>query len=202
MDWGRRYNLLLGLLKIQKNKMTPLKILNLQEKKEIEKKLNEQFGVDSIPGKIVMRGNERLFLYSGSLDEKEIKRLEVATFIERIGIYFAKIEENGEIRLSIEGTQILGKQIKKNTIEIDEKLLEQWMKGSEILFEDVNKNITVGSEIKNSLGVGGRGIGGGMEKPKGFVIIKYKGEFLGTGKASEEKISNFIPKNRRLREKS
>ena len=37
---------------------------------------------------------------------------------------------------------------------------------------------------------------------KGFVIIKYKNEFLGTGKASEEKISNFIPKNRRLKEKS
>ena len=37
---------------------------------------------------------------------------------------------------------------------------------------------------------------------KGFVIMKYKDELLGTGKASEEKISNFIPKNRRLREKS
>ena len=31
--------------------------------------------------------------------------------------------------------------------------------------------------------------------------MKYKDNFLGTGKASENKISNFIPKNRRLKEK-
>ena len=37
---------------------------------------------------------------------------------------------------------------------------------------------------------------------KGFLIIKYKNDFLGCGKASEPKITNFIPKNRRLKEKS
>ena len=196
--------------------MNPLKILSEKEKKEIEQKLNEQFGISRIPGKIVSRGKERLFLYSGSLDDKEIRDLEKSVFVERIGIYFAKLEENGEIRLSIEGTQILGKQIKKNMVEIDEKLMEQWMKGSEILFEDNEKSLTV----KNSVGVGeqldfenlkiinnevglrvGRGINSEVKKPKGFVIIRYKDEFLGTGKASEEKISNFIPKNRRLKEK-
>jgi|SRR3989344_767685 len=176
--------------------MNPLKILSEKQKKEIEQKLNGQFGISKIPGKIVMRGGERLFLYSGSLDEKEIRELEETIFIERIGIYLAKIEESGEIRLSIEGTQILGKQIKKNIIEIDEKLTEQWMKGSEILFEDIEKSLTIKSSSK------GRAIGGGIEKPRGFVVIKYKNEFLGTGKASEEKISNFIPKNRRLKGKN
>jgi len=34
---------------------------------------------------------------------------------------------------------------------------------------------------------------------KGFLIMKYKDDFLGTGKASENKIGNFIPKNRRLK---
>src|SRR3989344_4453567 len=137
--------------------MNPLKILSEKQKKEIEQKLNGQFGISKIPGKIVMRGGERLFLYSGSLDEK---------------------------------------QIKKNIIEIDEKLTEQWMKGSEILFEDIEKSLTIKSSSK------GRAIGGGIEKPRGFVVIKYKNEFLGTGKASEEKISNFIPKNRRLKGKN
>ncbi|MEK6842439.1 MAG: hypothetical protein AABX84_01375, partial [Nanoarchaeota archaeon] len=155
--------------------MNPLKILNSHEKKEIEKQLEERFGIKEIPGRIVMRGKERLFLYSGNMDEKEIKKLERASFIERVGIYFAKIEENEGIRLSIEGTQILQNQIKKNILELDEKQLELWMKGSEL-------------NLKSGM--------------KGFVIIKYKNEFLGTGKASEEKISNFIPKNRRLKEKS
>ena len=155
--------------------MNPIKILNWHEKKEIEEKLNEQFGIDEVPGKIVVHGKERLFLYSGSMDEKEIKKLEEATFIERIGIYFAKIEENKDTRLSIEGTQILKEQIKKNVFELDKNLMEQWMKGSEL-------NIKTGM--------------------KGFVVMKYKNDFIGSGKASEEKISNFIPKNRRLKEKS
>ena len=109
------------------------------------------------------------------MDEKEIRELESTVFIERVGIYFAKIEENGEMRLSIEGTQILGEQIRKNIFILNEEQLEKWMTGSEL-------------NIKSGM--------------KGFVIIKYKDEFLGTGKASEEKISNFIPKNRRLKKKS
>jgi len=34
-----------------------------------------------------------------------------------------------------------------------------------------------------------------------FLIIKHGDDFLGTGKVSEEKIGNFIPKNRRLKER-
>jgi len=34
---------------------------------------------------------------------------------------------------------------------------------------------------------------------KGFLIMKYKNNFLGCGKASELKIGNFIPKSRRLK---
>ncbi|MEK6819646.1 MAG: hypothetical protein AABY03_00410 [Nanoarchaeota archaeon] len=155
--------------------MNYMKILNEKQKKEIEEKLEERFGIKEIPGKIVMRGGERLFLYSGNLDEEKIREIEETVFIERVGIYFAKIEENGEMRLSIEGTQILREQIKKNIFILNEEQLEKWMMGSEL-------------NIKSGM--------------KGFVIMKYKDELLGTGKASEEKISNFIPKNRRLREKS
>jgi NOL1/NOP2/fmu family ribosome biogenesis protein len=37
---------------------------------------------------------------------------------------------------------------------------------------------------------------------KGIVAIRYKEDFLGCGKASESKISNFIPKSRRLKLKT
>ena len=152
------------------------KILNEREKKEIVEKLKEQFGINEIPGKIVMRGKERLFLYSGNLDEEEMEKLESLVFIERAGIYFAKIEEpNEDIRLSIEGTQILKEQINKNIFEIPENLVDDWMKGREL-------NVQSGM--------------------KGFVVMKFGNEFLGCGKASENKIGNFIPKNRRLKERS
>ena len=42
---------------------------------------------------------------------------------------------------------------------------------------------------------------GGLKIKKGFVIMKCEDDFLGTGKASENKIGNFIPKNRRLKYK-
>jgi NOL1/NOP2/fmu family ribosome biogenesis protein len=76
--------------------------------------------------------------------------------------------------LSIEGTQLLKDQITKNIFELDEKQAEQWMMGQEL-------NLTTGK--------------------KGFYIIKFKDDLLGTGKISENKISNFVPKSRRLKYK-
>lgn len=153
-----------------------LKILNKKQKQGIIEKLNEQFGIKDIPGKIIMMGKEKLFLFSGSFTDNEIKKLEKLTVIERIGFYFAKIDEpTNKIRLSIEGSQILKNQIKKNIFDLNEKEAEQWMKGQEL-------------QIKTG--------------KKDFLIIKYKEDYLGSGKASEEKIGNFIPKNRRLKERN
>tara|TARA_B100000315_G_scaffold90809_1_gene83437 strand:+ start:885 stop:1352 length:468 start_codon:yes stop_codon:yes gene_type:complete len=153
-----------------------LHILNKKQKQEIEEKLNNQFGIKEISEKIIMKGKEKLFLFSGSFTNEEIKKLEELVVIEKVGVYFAKIDERtNDLRLSIEGSQIFKNQINKNVFEISEELVEQWMKGREL-------NIKTGK--------------------KGFIVIKYKDDFLGTGKASEEKISNFIPKIRRLKEKN
>jgi NOL1/NOP2/fmu family ribosome biogenesis protein len=151
-----------------------LKILNNEEKKEILKKLNKKFSIQEIPGELIQRGAERIFIFTGNLNKKEIKQLERAIPIERAGIYFGKIQNN-EIRLSIEGTQIMKNQIKKNIFELNKNQVQRWMQGNEL-------NIKTGKE--------------------GFLIMKYKDDLLGCGKASELKISNFIPKNRRLKEKN
>jgi NOL1/NOP2/fmu family ribosome biogenesis protein len=152
-------------------KFTPLKILNQKEKKEIEEKLSEQFGIKNVPGIIAMRGKERIFFFSGSLNEKEIKALEEIVVIERLGVYFARLVEDS-VKLSIEGTQILKDQIKKNIFELSESQAEEWMKGQDL-------------QVKTG--------------KRGFLAIKYKDDFLGCGKASQEKIGNFIPKSRRLK---
>jgi len=151
-----------------------LKILSQKEEKEIEKKLNQQFGIKKVEGIISMRGRERLFIFQGNLDEKQIRELEQTVPVERVGIYFGKFMDN-KIRLSIEGTHLLKEQITKNIFELTKEQLELWMKGNEL-------NIKTG---KHDL-----------------LIIKHKDDFLGTGKASENKITNFIPKNRRLRERN
>jgi len=156
-----------------------LKILNSNEKKQIEKKLSEQFGISKVSGTIVRHGREKLFLFTGEINEKQFGEISEKIPIERMGVYFARIAEDktGEtkLRLSIEGTQILQEQITKNIFELNKKQTEEWMMGREL-------NIQTGK--------------------KDFLIMKYKDDFLGTGKASELKISNFIPKERRLKEKS
>lgn len=149
-------------------------IISKEETQEILSKLQEQFGIKEIPGLLLRIGQERIFIYQGSLNEKEIRNLEMAVPVERIGVYFAKIQ-NDELRLSIEGTHILKKQITRNIFEIDNKQLETWMHGSEL-------------EVETG--------------KKAFLVMKHNEDLLGTGKASEKKITNFIPKSRRLRERS
>lgn len=156
-----------------------LKIFSEKKKEEIEEKLNEQFGIKNILGIILQIGAEKLFLFQGSLNENQIYELEQTIPIERVGVYFAKLieEKDGKtkIRLSIEGSQILKNQITKNIFELNNEQVEEWMKGNEL-------QIATGK--------------------RDFLVMKYKDNFLGTGKASENKIGNFIPKNRRLKERN
>jgi len=153
--------------------MTFIKILSKREKEEILRKLNKQFGIKDIPGMLIKLGKDRIFFFSGNFNENEIRKLESEVQIERVGIYFAKIIMD-DIKLSIEGTQILKEQINKNIFELNEEQLKDWMSGRDLMIQ---------------------------MKERGFLVMKYKEEFLGCGKASENKISNFIPKERRLKNK-
>ena len=103
--------------------------------------------------------------------EKELEKLSRITHIEGIGLYIAR-QENDEIRLSIEGSQLLSSQITKNIFELNELQLKQWMQGADL-------------QIQN--------------QERGIFIISYNNDFLGSGKLSEQKISNFIPKGRRIK---
>lgn len=159
------------------NEYQKLKILNEKEKSEIVKQLNSQFGIKEISGEIIQRGAERLFLFQGDISEELIRKLEDTLPIERLGVYFAKIVEGeDQIRLSIDGTHIFKDQITKNIFELTDEQAENYLKGEELLIQT-------------------------PEKERGFVVIKYKDDFWGCGKASAEKISNFIPKARRVKNK-
>jgi NOL1/NOP2/fmu family ribosome biogenesis protein len=148
-------------------------ILKRQEKQEIFKALKEQFGITILSGILLKSGTERIFLFQGSLNEKELTKLEETVPIERAGIYFAKMQGN-KIRLSIDGVHLLKDQISKNIFELNTAQMQEWMSGNEL-------------NIKT--------------EKHGFLIIKHGSDCLGTGKASEEKITNFIPKSRRLKNK-
>lgn len=151
-----------------------LKIISLKEKAELVSQLNKQFGIKNVEGIISMRGQERLFLFQGNFNEKKIHELENTIPVERVGIYFGKLIGD-KIRLSMEGVHLLKEQITKNIFELNKEQTEQWMRGNELPIK-TGKN--------------------------DFLIMKYQDDFLGCGKASAEKITNFIPKNRRLKERN
>jgi len=154
--------------------MIPIKFFSEHEKERIIRILNQQFGIKDLPFSLARLGKERIIVFSGDISNREILNIDEVAHIEGIGLYFAKEQMDG-IRLSIEGSQILSNQITKNIFELDEKQAEQWMLGNEI-------------NIKTD--------------KRGFFIMKFKDDFLGTGKISAEKISNFVPKSRRLKIKS
>lgn len=156
------------------NNILDIEILYGVRRERIINILNEQFGIKEISGTLLKRGRERIFLYTGHLKPHEIQNLSKYNFIERIGVYFAKENEREELRLSIEGSQYIKNQATKNIVELSKEEMETWM---------------CGHELEKTTGM------------HGFVLMKYGNDMLGTGNASKEKITNFIPKSRRLRDK-
>lgn len=90
--------------------------------------------------------------------------------ISSVGLLFGELADKG-IKLSIEASQIIGAKSNKNIIELDDDEAKAWAKGF-----NLDKNC----------------------KEEGFVLIKHKNDFLGTGKCKEGKIVNYVPKTRRI----
>lgn len=152
--------------------MHQLKILNTKEIKNIFAKLNRSFGFEKkLDYAFLLNNKNRLYIINKDFSKIDTRHLR----INSIGLYFAEINK-GEIRLSIEGTQLIGEDCSKNIIELDEKETRDWLRGF-----DIEKN---------------NGERGGE---KGFVILKHNNDFLGCGKAVEGNILNYVPKNRRIR---
>jgi len=86
-------------------------------------------------------------------------------------MYFCELRGN-EIRLSIEGSQIVGPKATKNIVEIDNDQVKQWLKGEDLEIKENNYS--------------------------GFLIIKHNNYFLGTGKFKDNKILNYVSKSRRV----
>ncbi|MBS3097689.1 hypothetical protein J4209_02730 [Candidatus Woesearchaeota archaeon] len=148
--------------------MQNLKILNKKETKGILDLIKKQWGCDvKLDYAFLQNEKGRVFIVDKDVFKIDLKKIR----INSIGLYFAEVGGN-EIRLSIEGSQIIGPEAKKNVIDVDEKEAREWLKGY-----DLEKEV----------------------KAKGFAIIKYREDYLGTGKVRDNKIFNFVPKNRRLR---
>ena len=147
-----------------------MKPLLSSKKKKILTQLNNQYGITKLPYLLLQFGKEKIRLYSGSLSKEELITLDKKLKVENIGLYFAK-QEKEEIRLTLDGLQLLKSQIIKNTLSLNNQQAEDWLKGNDL---DIKSDRT-------------------------FKILKHNKEFIGCGKSTGEKITNFVPKERRIK---
>ena len=148
--------------------MPELKILNSKEIKEISHLIETQWGAElKLDYGYLKNPKNRIFIVSKDIAQIDVSKLR----INSAGMYFCEVDDR-KIRLSVEGTQIVGPHASRNVVEIDEAEMKRWFKG-----EDLEKE---------------------CPECSGFVILKHKNDFLGNGKYSNGKILNFVSKSRRV----
>ena len=148
--------------------MPELKILNNREIKEILKLVERQWNAKvKMDYGFLKNTKGRIFIISKDIAGIDTSKLR----LNSAGMYFCEIDNKG-IRLSIEGSQLIGSNATKNVVELDEDEVKKWFKG-----EDLEKN---------------------CDGCSGFVILRHKNDFLGTGKYANGKILNYVGKSRRI----
>jgi len=147
--------------------MQNIKILNKKEIKKVYELIKEQWNAKVDLDYVFLQTEKgKIYLVNEDISKIDFSKLR----INSIGMYFAEIK-NGEIRLSIEGSQLTGKKSEKKVLELNEKEMKEWMQGNDLKKEG---NFS------------------------GFLIIKYDDDFLGCGKLKNGKLLNFIGKARRV----
>ena len=151
--------------------MSKFETLKRAEKERILEKLKEQFGISHLPYLLIKQGMEKVRAFSGSLSREELETLGENVNVDTVGIYLLK-EEGNDMRLSHDGANLLQEQITKNIVILNDEQAMNWLRGN---------NLETSSDLS------------------GPVILKYKDLVIGCGKAGQGRITNFVPKERRIK---
>lgn len=149
--------------------------LRSKDRKKLLLSLQEQFGVDSLPEGVYLQNNkDKVYLITRDLERIPFEEL----LIDSLGLYFGTWQGEG-FRLSIEGSQLLFPQVKKNVVVLDSSQRNSWLRGEDIPWDaDSNRFVIVTDEKGDVLGCGR------LRAPK---LVTEKGVLM-----------NYVPKARRL----
>ncbi len=147
-----------------------IKFLSSGEKKKLFQELDGLFGIGKLDYIFIETGKEKIRAFSGDLTKDEIILLNDAVRIELVGMYFAR-KEPFSLRLGFDATQLLSDKIKEGFIELNEDDFKLWMGGNVLK----------------------------MDADDGLYAVKYGNDFLGCGYVKDEKMYNYVPKERQLR---
>ena len=147
------------------------KVLNSKDVRAVAELVEHQWGCSLAElgeGSGFLEGSDGdIFIISRDVERLDLENVR----IDSLGLYFGQLRNN-ELRLSIEGSQLMGSIATKNVVEIDDGQLRAWLGGNDL-----------------EISPGGS---------SGYVIIKHNRDFLGCGKCKGGKILNFVPKARRV----
>ena len=139
-------------------------ILNSKETRKIVDKVKEDYGIKEIDlDYIFVRVKDKLFTASNDFNKLSTER------IHNFGLFFARIVDGG-MKLSIEGSQMIGNYATKNVAEIDFENIKKWIAGYDVP----------------------------VDNGDGFVIVKHNKDFFGCGKARDKVLMNSVPRERRI----
>ncbi len=148
--------------------MYVLPVLNAREKKRINQLLEEQWGfARKLDHVYLLTAKNRLFFVNQDIERLNLQGLRVSS----VGVYVGELLQERELRLSIEGSQLVGHHATKNVVALDALQARLWLKGQDL-------------DMKT--------------ESNAFVILKHGDDFLGCGKAKSGRIMNFVPKTRRI----
>jgi NOL1/NOP2/fmu family ribosome biogenesis protein len=143
-----------------------MKPLNSRELKHLAQQLEEYYGYNG-EFKYVVFATEEHKYYVASRDVEQF--LDKKLRIERIGVYFGQLA-HGELRLSIEGSQMIGPHATKNVVELTVHQRDEWMLGKDIVLD--------------------------VALAQQFHIVRCGNDFLGCGKFKNGVLQNYVPKER------
>ena len=151
--------------------MLNIHFLNSKENKEILEMLKDQFGIEEkLPYVFLINAKERIFLVKREVGDINFNEFRIDT----LGMYFGE-KYKSQIRLSIEGCQLIGKSAKRGIIDLNEDQMLAWMRG-----QDITMDITADLQGK-------------------FVIVQYQDDILGCGKWRDGILYNYVSKSRTLK---
>ena len=134
-------------------------------------KVHAQWGGSRKPDDAFISNNQgNVFLVTRDLASIDWYKL----WISSAGMYIAEIHDE-RVRLSIEGSQLIGPSATKNMLEVDKETAMHWLKGHDI-------------EAQGDF--------------SGHVIVKFGKSYMGSGAYKEGKLLNHVPKSRRLPEQA
>ena len=144
-----------------------LKNLKSKEVKEIRNIVKAQWDAELPEGIFFLNTKENKLFFTNH----EITKINFNSFnINTIGLYLGELQES-QFRPSIEGAQLIGKDAKKNVVDLNDDETIQYLRG-----------VDLEKDIENT----------------GYIILRHGKDILGCGRKKEGKILNFYPKVRRL----